>query len=70
MMKTEFNGAGGVGSSSVRRCQRLRQGGGKARKMAFDTSGSGGDGRKGGSSGGGGGGGGGDGGSGGGGRRR
>ena len=46
-MKTEFNGAGGVGGSSFRWRQRLRQSGGEA-KMAFDTSGSSGDGREGG----------------------
>ena len=48
-MKTGFNGAGGVTSRSVWRRQRLRQDGGKA-KMAFGTSGGGGDGREGGSS--------------------
>jgi hypothetical protein len=31
-----FNGAGGVGGSSLRRHGRLRQGGGEV-KMAFDT---------------------------------
>jgi hypothetical protein len=46
-MKTGFNGAGGVGGSSLRRCRRLRQDDGKV-KMAFDTSSSGGDGREGG----------------------
>ena len=48
-MKTGFNGAGGVGSSSLRRRRRLRQGGGEA-KVAFDASGGSGDGREGGSS--------------------
>ena len=48
-MKTRFNGAGGVGGSSVRWRQRLRQGSGKA-KVAFDASGGGGDGRERGSS--------------------
>ena len=46
-MKMGFNGAGGVGGSSIRRYRRLSQGGGKA-KMALDTSGSSGDCREGG----------------------
>ena len=61
-MKTGLNGTSGVGGSSIQRCQRLRQGGGET-KMAFDTNGSGGNGREGGGSVGVGGGGGGDGGS-------
>ena len=48
-MKTGFNGAGGIGGSSVRWHRRLRQGGGEA-KVAFDTSGGGGDSGEGGSS--------------------
>jgi hypothetical protein len=49
MMKTGFNGAGGVCGSSLQWRQRLRQGGGEV-KMVFDASGGGGNGREGGSS--------------------